>query len=145
MRIIDTMVIIASLNPSHKLYKKAYKHLQSVLLEDDVWVPSFVLLEFDLTLKSKNFSEEERSRFFEKLDQIIPKNKILLVTPRILKRAAYMKDNVEYFDSLIASIALEYGAEIISKDHIFSKNRYQYIMVILRYFFGESSEMRWEI
>ncbi|MHA1596392.1 MAG: type II toxin-antitoxin system VapC family toxin, partial [Candidatus Asgardarchaeia archaeon] len=111
MRIIDTMVIIASLNPSHKLYKKAYKHLQSVLLEDDVWVPSFVLLEFDLTLKSKNFSEEERSRFFEKLDQIIPKNKILPVTPRILKRAAYMKDNVEYFDSLIASIALEYGAE----------------------------------
>jgi predicted nucleic acid-binding protein len=46
MKIIDTVVLIASLSPKHPLYMNALKHLQSVILLEDVYVPSVVLLEF---------------------------------------------------------------------------------------------------
>ena len=121
MKIIDTVVLIASFDPQHPLYGTAVKHFQSVILSDDVHVPAVVLLECDLVLKGKGFSKEERSTIFEKLANIIPENKILPLVVDILKKAVDMEDEKTYFDAFVAATALKYKADIISTDHIFPK------------------------
>lgn len=119
MKIIDTVVLISSLDPEHPLYKDAIKHLQSVIFSEEIYVPSAILLECDLVLKGKGFSKEERAIIFERLTRLIPKNKILPITVSVLKRTANLEDEKQYFDALIASTALEHAATIISTDHIF--------------------------
>jgi len=121
MKIIDTVVLIASFDPQHPLYGTAVKHLQSVVLSDDVYVPSTILLECDLVLKGRGFSQEERSTIFEKLANIIPEDKVLPLVVEILKKAVEMEHETTYFDALVAATALKQKADIISTDHIFPK------------------------
>jgi predicted nucleic acid-binding protein len=121
MKIIDTVVLISSLDPEHPLYRDAIKHLQSVIFSEEIYVPSVVLIECDLVLKAKGFSKEERSIIFERLTQLIPENRILPITINVLKRIADLENEKRYFDALIASTALEHNADIISTDHVFPK------------------------
>lgn len=121
MKILDTVVLISSLDPDHPLYRDALKHLESVILLDDVFVPSVVVLECDLVLKGEGFSNEERSKIFEKLTRIIPENKILPILINVIKKTADIVNEKTYFDALIASTAFKYNADIISTDPIFSK------------------------
>ncbi|MEM2146917.1 MAG: PIN domain-containing protein [Candidatus Jordarchaeaceae archaeon] len=121
MKIIDTMVIIPALDQNNPLYKDAIKHLASISHSKDIYVPSAVLLECDLVMKNKGITKKDRAELFEKLSQIIPKNKILPITVTILKKTVELEDDKNYFDALIASTALEYNSEIISKDPFFSK------------------------
>src|SRR2546422_6135642 len=59
MRLLDTMVLIASLETEHPLHKRAMQHLRRASL-GDVYVPSVAVLEMDLELKSHGFSSDER-------------------------------------------------------------------------------------
>src|SRR2546428_3512730 len=59
MRLLDTMVLIASLETEHPLHKRAMQHLRRASL-GDVYVPSAAVLEMDLELKSHGFSSDER-------------------------------------------------------------------------------------
>lgn len=121
MKIIDTEVLIATLDPEHPLYDDAIRHLKSVITSEDFYVPSIALMECDLVLKTHRFSKEERYRIFERLIQLLPLEKILPITPNILRNATELENDKEYFDALIASTALENKAEVISTDPIFSK------------------------
>ncbi|MHA1334025.1 MAG: type II toxin-antitoxin system VapC family toxin [Candidatus Odinarchaeia archaeon] len=122
IRIIDTVVLVASTDPSHSLYKKALEHLVSVRDSNETYVPSVVLLEYDLVLKKQKISEDIRVKNFEILSKIIPDNKILPLTNRIILEAIKLTKNhsISYFDSLIAGTASVYKADIISTDHVFS-------------------------
>src|SRR5437879_13276120 len=59
MRLLDTMVLIASLDTEHPLHKRAIHHLRRAS-SGDVYVPSAAVVELDLELKSHEFSREER-------------------------------------------------------------------------------------
>src|SRR2546422_8836649 len=59
MRLLDTMVLIASLETEHPLHKRAMQHLRRASL-GDVYVPSVAVLEMDLELKSHGVSSGER-------------------------------------------------------------------------------------
>src|SRR2546430_13575268 len=59
MRILDTMVLIASLDSEHAFHKRAMHHLR-LASSENVYVPSAAVLEMDLELKSHGFSSEER-------------------------------------------------------------------------------------
>ncbi|MHA1605111.1 MAG: type II toxin-antitoxin system VapC family toxin [Candidatus Freyarchaeota archaeon] len=122
MRIIDTMVIIPCLDQNHPLYRDAVKHLASVSYSKDVYVPSAVLLECDLVMKNRGIPKKDRTALFEKLSLIIPKDKILPITVTILRKTIELEENRKYFDAIIASTALEYDAEIVSKDKFFQKH-----------------------
>ena len=91
MKIVDTVVLISSLDPEHPLYTSALKHLQSLILSEEVYIPSAVLLECDLVLKGEGFSKEERTAIFEKLTRIIPENKILPIAVNVLKKLSIWK------------------------------------------------------
>ena len=119
MRILDTVVLVASSDPSNKLHVKATRHLKSLKTRNDVYVPSVVLFEYDTLLKSRGISTKDRKRIFDDLSLIISLEKILPNNPSIHSEATRYDKKDFYFDSLVASTALEHGATIVSTDSIF--------------------------
>ena len=117
MRIIDTVVLIASADPDHPLHERAMDHLNSICeaTGEGYMVPSTTILELDLELKTHRFSPSERELFHKDLCSIIPDRSVLPLTPRIVAIAARIEE-LGYFDSLIVAFALDLGAEIVSTD-----------------------------
>src|SRR2546422_6928531 len=76
MRLLDTMVLIASLETEHPLHKRAMQHLRRASL-GDVYVPSVAVLEMDLELKSHGFSSDERREARTSLFGYVSGGKIL--------------------------------------------------------------------
>lgn len=88
MKIVDTVVLIAYINPLDARCEKVTKHVTSLGEESDIFVPSASLVELDLELKTHNVSDEEREAIYSRLARLIPTENILPITPRTLKRAA---------------------------------------------------------
>ena len=125
MKLIDTVVMMAGLDTADPLHERGFEHLGNISVEDDVFVPSICILEFDVVAKSSRIGDRERSAVYSKLLRFIPSNKILSLNIEIMKRACELmpvvKGRSKYFDTMIAAFALEYGAEIISTDRRFEK------------------------
>jgi len=73
-------------------------------------------------MKNRGIPKKDRAALFEKLSLIIPKDKILPITVTIPRRTIELEENGKYFDAIIASTALEYDAEVVSKDKFFQKH-----------------------
>lgn len=86
-----------------------------------MFVPTVVLLEYDLELKSHSFSKKDRERIFSSLTVVVPSKKILPNNPSIHSKATRFDKKDCYFDSLVAATALEYNATVVSTDTIFDK------------------------
>lgn len=97
----------------------------SIRLSPDVYVPSAILLELDLELRSMQIPANDRERIFNNFMLIIPIQKMLPTNPSIHARVANLENLGQarggYFDTLIASTALEFNAEVISTDKVFSQ------------------------
>ena len=122
MKLLDTMTLIASLDPKHKHYRKAVNYLQRLRTHEDVFVPCVVIHECELVLR-KNFSLTELERLLRSLDLIIPKNKIVPVDAETHAIATQWKLIGQsfggYTDTLIASFAFQNRANVISCDASF--------------------------
>lgn len=122
MKIIDTEVLVASLDPEHRLYNKAIKHLQSITISKEVFVPSITLLECNFVLRHEKLSKEEIISIYEKFVQLIPDEKIIRLTPSLLKKCTELENGIsDPFDALVASYAIENEAEVISTDPVFQR------------------------
>jgi len=119
LKIIDTVVLISSNDPTHPLYPRARQHLLSLISSEDVFIPTIVLTEYDLELKTHGFSASDRERIFRDLELMIPDQKILPCTPSIHGRAIQFERFGGWFDSLVAAAAFEYYATVISTDAVF--------------------------
>lgn len=119
MKIIDTVVLVSSNDSTNPLHTKARQHLTSVRSLGDIFVPTVVLMEYDLELKSHGYSAMDRERIFGDLELIIPDHKILPCTPAIFARAVQFENFGGWFDSLVAATSFEYSATVISTDHVF--------------------------
>jgi len=119
LRIIDTVVLVSSNDPTHPLHSRARLHLLSLQFSHDVFIPTIVLTEYDLELKTHNFSPSDRVRIFQDLAVLIPDHKVVPCTPSIHADAVQFESFGGWFDSLIAATALEYRATIISTDPVF--------------------------
>jgi predicted nucleic acid-binding protein len=119
MRLLDTMVLIASLETEHPLHKRALHHLRRASSED-VYVPSAAVLEMDLELKSHGFSSDERREASTSLLGYVNGEKILPLNFEVLAGATELENVSGYFDALIGSTARLHGAIIVSKDTAFT-------------------------
>ena len=120
MRLLDTMVLIASLETEHPLHKRALHHLRRASSED-VYVPSAAVLEMDLELKSHGFSSDERREASTSLLGYVSVEKILPLNFEVLAEATELERFSGYFDALIVSTARLHGATIVSKDAAFTE------------------------
>jgi PIN domain nuclease of toxin-antitoxin system len=120
MYLLDTMVLIGSLDPDSPLHKRAIRHLQRVSAEE-VYVPSAAILEMDLELKTHGFSKDERQEACASLLGYVGEEKILPLTFAMVSEAVGLEKVAGYFDSLIGSTAKLREATIISKDRAFQE------------------------
>ncbi len=121
-KLIDTVVIVGSLNPASKIHGKCLLQLNKINSDDDIFVPSVALLETDLVMKGRGYSYKERKTSWRALRHKIQSSKIVPNSvPSIYVATSLQEKGLDYFDSLITSLALERRAEVITTDRAIAK------------------------
>jgi len=119
MPVIDTVVIFAAADTKDKYHKIGLKYLQGVN-EGLYFMPSFALMEFDIILKSKGYSFEERMEKYALFISDFPKIEkyIIEITPLTLYNLARFeyRYNLDYFDAAICAQSLQVDGIVITPD-----------------------------
>jgi predicted nucleic acid-binding protein len=118
VKLIDTVAIIGFLNPKDRLHARSVEHLESVSSEHDgVAVPVSALIETDLLLKISGYDDSEREISWGALGSKIPSDKIVPNSiPSIRRAIDLQRQGLDYFDSLIASLAKTTDSSVITTD-----------------------------
>ncbi len=120
-RILDTVALVAFVDPKHPLHQRGKKHVESLGAETGgVFVPSTSIVELDLVFKGAEFRSEQRSEIFGLLRRVIPDQKILPLTLAIMEKAIELDSRAKwtshYFDVILAAYAISYSAKIVTTD-----------------------------
>lgn len=117
MKLVDTVVIIGFLNPKDRVHERAVGHLRRVSSEDAVVVPTVSLIETDLVMKLRGYNDSERQASWRALESEIPASKVIPSSASSIYGAVELqKQGMDYFDSLVASLAKETGSAVITTD-----------------------------
>ena len=117
MRLLDTVVLIGALNTGNRHHTESVKHLEELGESSEARVPVTVLLETDLVLKARGYSAEERRLTWRALQGWITSDRVVPNTITSLRDAISLQEKgLDYFDSLIASLAVEAGATVVTTD-----------------------------
>jgi predicted nucleic-acid-binding protein len=117
MKLIDTVALVGFLNPDDKAHARASEHMVSVSAGNDVFVPASTLVEVDLVMKIRGYTETERKTSWTALESAIPTEKLISNSASSLRDAIVLQEKgMDYFDSLIASLAKENGSTVITTD-----------------------------
>ena len=116
MKLLDTMVLVSAVNPDDKYHKTGMTHVDSLRSPAEVYVPTSTLTEFDLVLRNRGYDETEVIETWAALAPLIG-DKTTAVTPSAhLSAAEIRREGLSYFDSLIAALAKEIGAIVVTRD-----------------------------
>ncbi len=119
MKIIDTVVIIGSLDTTNRLHAQCMVYLDGVFFGRENYVPMTAILEADLVMKARGYSYEERRVSWNALGYKIPSEKVIANSPSSMRAAIDLQEKgMDYFDSLIASLAMELGAKVLTTDQV---------------------------
>ncbi len=115
INLIDTVYLVAYFRPSDPLHEVADRVLGS-LGEKEV-VSQAAMIEFDLLMKSRSLSLEERLKALSLLGVLVD-GKLAPLTPADMAAAAYLFDRykLDYFDSLFAAQCILREAEPLTTD-----------------------------
>lgn len=95
------------------------------LRERDYWLAGFAVLEFDIVLKSRGFSSDERMEKSALMIKDFPQvtSKTSSINPSTLYLTAKLEkeQGMEYFDAGVASEALQKDGIVVSTDRVFDK------------------------
>jgi predicted nucleic acid-binding protein len=123
LQLLDTIVLVASLNTQSEHNRKATNYLNLVIEDDsETFVPLTALLELDLVMKGRSYTFNQMKDAFDWLANFVPDHKVLSNTVGSLKIAVGLEENgVSYFDALISALALERDAIVLTPDETISK------------------------
>jgi len=117
MRLLDTVVIIGALNTENRHHAESVKRLEELGESGEARVPVTVLLEADLVMKVRGYTAEERRLTWRALQGWITAGRVIPNTVTSIHNAVALQEHgLDYFDSLIASLALEVGATVVTTD-----------------------------
>ncbi len=120
MPVIDTMVLFAAANTKEKWHLIGKTALTLVNIDKNWWVPSFSLLEFDLVLKSREYTPEERMEKYSLLLHDFPNiiEASYPVTPLILHEVSRLESiyDLDYFDAGVVATSLALDGKVATKD-----------------------------
>lgn len=122
MPVLDTVVLFAVADKEDKYHSTALKHMRG-LSEEDYWVAGFALFEFDVVMKTRGLSFEERMRSYALMIRDFPHvaEKTLNLSPESLYLTARIEKEheMEYFDAGIASESLQKDGMVVTTDRAF--------------------------
>jgi predicted nucleic acid-binding protein len=122
--ILDTAVLFGTADSNDKHHERAKRHLRRVS-DPAVYLGTFALMEFDIVMKSRGLTFEDRMekhvsllRDYPDLDQ-----KVAGVTPATMYLASRLEGEakLEYFDAGVAAEALQLDGGVISTDRAFDR------------------------
>lgn len=117
MRLIDTVAIVGFLNPGDKTHKRSVEHMGRVASDGNVFVPDTSIIEADLVMKIKGYTYPDREISWRALENKIPSTKIVANSVLSIHSALRLQeDGMDYFDSLISSLARETNSVVITTD-----------------------------
>lgn len=117
MRVLDTIVIVGALNVRDSHHRKASKYLDMLAMDNDVFMPLSTLIEFDLLMKARDYTDDERRSSWIELAPKISSQKIIGQTASTFVRASELQnEGMGYFDSLITALAQEFNSSVITDD-----------------------------
>lgn len=124
MPILDTVVLFAAADAKDKRHDKALGYMRK-LRERDFYIASFALLEFDIVLRSRGFSAEERMEKHALLLKDFPDSraKVSPLSPPAFYLSARLEKEfgLDYFDAGVAAEALQHDGIVVSTDAAFDK------------------------
>lgn len=122
LQLADTIVLVGSINSQSEHHAEAKKYLDLVGKDQTTFVPLVNLIEFDLVMKGRNYTYNQRKDAFDWLSSFIPETKIITNSATSLKTAVELEESgLGYFDSLVSSIAMEKEAVVLTTDQMISK------------------------
>lgn len=117
MRVLDTIVIVGALNVRDSHHRKASKYLDMLAMDNDVFMPLSTLIEFDLLMKARDYTDDERRSSWIELAPKISSQKIIGQTASTFVRASELQnEGMGYFDSLITALAQDLNSSVITDD-----------------------------
>ena len=124
MPVLDTVVLFAAADRKDKHNSVAINHMKN-LSRKNYRLSTFAMLEFDMVLKSRGFSFDERMEKAALLIKDFPlaTKRLSSITPATIYLTARLEKelSMEYFDAGVASEALQTDGVVISIDRIFDK------------------------
>ncbi len=122
MRLLDTIVLVGAMNPDDKYHKTAVRHLRAVQPAGKVHVPTSSLTEFDLVMRSRDYTETEIRETWTALAPLIDRKVVSTSLSAHLVAAEMRSQGLTYFDSLIAALAKEMEAVVVTRDPEISRH-----------------------
>ena len=124
MPVLDTVVLFATADSNDKHHERGKKHL-GLIDEPQVYLAAFALFEFDITLKSRGVTFEQRMEKHASLLRDFPalNQKVTKFSPSTFYLASRLEEetDLEYFDAGIAAEALQLDGSVVSTDRAFDK------------------------
>lgn len=124
MPVLDTVVLFAAGDEDSNHHDRALGYLAQ-LREENTFIACFALLEFDIVLKSRGYTFEERMEIHALLLRDFPEagEKVLSSNPSTLYLTAKLEKElgVEHFDAGVAAEALQHDGIVVSTDTIFDR------------------------
>ena len=120
MEIVDTVYLVAYLNPEDPLHEEAVDILDGIGGERRV--SQAALLELDLIMKSRGFSLEERVDTWTLLSALLDGH-VEPLTPNDFGLAAILSEvyGLDYFDSLVSAQCINRSAKPLTTDNAIIK------------------------
>ncbi|MDG7008039.1 MAG: PIN domain-containing protein [Nitrososphaerota archaeon] len=117
MKLVDTVALIGYLNPRDREHRRSVHHMERVASDEEVFVPVTSLVEADLVMKVRGYSDSERETSWGALESAVPRAKVVSNTVSSVRAAVELqRTGMDYFDSLIAALAKEAGSRVITTD-----------------------------
>lgn len=124
MPVIDTVVLFGIADSKNKHHSTAKDHMKNIK-KKNYRLSAFALLEFDIVLKSRGFSFDERVEKAALLIKDFPTvtRSMSAITPATIYLTARLEKelSMDYFDAGVASEALQSDGVVISTDRVFDE------------------------
>ena len=124
MPILDTVVLFGAADTKDPTHDKAKRFLAR-LEESDYYLASFATLEFDIVMKSRGLSHEQRMLQHALLAKDYPASTVKArhLSPTVLYLAARIEgeEGTDYFDAGVAAEAMTLDGVVVSTDRIFDR------------------------
>jgi len=116
VEVIDTVYLVAFLNPDDPRHKEAVELFSD--LGASKRVSQAALIELDLLMKTRGFTLDERRNAWLVLTRVIPENAVEPLAPKDFAVAVELHESegLDYFDALVAAQCVVRNAKPVTTD-----------------------------
>jgi PIN domain nuclease of toxin-antitoxin system len=122
--VLDTVILFAVADSKDQYHSSAINHMKNIR-KKNYRLSAFALLEFDVVLKSRGISFNDRMEKVALLINDFPQvtRRMSSITPATIYLTARLEKelSMDYFDGGVASEALQSDGVVISTDRVFDR------------------------